>query len=251
MIACHKHKFIFIKGLKVASTSVEMALSALCDDNDIITPISPVDEYARLKLGAAPRNYSGDLEREGRYIKLIGQKRFNDAHAWRVHSTTGTAFYNHMPIALVEERLKFPAAQYDLVYVIRSPYEKIISYANMMLSFARYSGAAMVNSIADIRGGISEIMQSGDFLKVNNAALYQSETAYKSRIEIRHETLHRDYENFLTHLNLSGQNQDLPHAKKGVLDQNLDPVSLFTRAQLNEINRLFANEFDQYGYQKL
>ena len=47
MILSEKHKFVFIKGMKVAGTSVEMALSTLCGPHDIVTPISPIDELAR------------------------------------------------------------------------------------------------------------------------------------------------------------------------------------------------------------
>ena len=58
MIISHKYKFIFLKTSKTAGTSIEIALSEYCDDNDIITPISPKDERIRSDLGyAGPQNF--------------------------------------------------------------------------------------------------------------------------------------------------------------------------------------------------
>ena len=41
MIVSHKHKFIFIKSRKTAGSSVQIALSRICGESDIITPIYP------------------------------------------------------------------------------------------------------------------------------------------------------------------------------------------------------------------
>ncbi len=51
MIVSHKHKFIFLKTNKTAGTSIEIALSKFCGEDDIITRISPKDEQTRRDLG--------------------------------------------------------------------------------------------------------------------------------------------------------------------------------------------------------
>jgi len=51
MIVSHKHKFIFLKTSKTASTSVEIALSKFCGEQDIITPLHTEDEKIRQSLG--------------------------------------------------------------------------------------------------------------------------------------------------------------------------------------------------------
>ena len=47
MIVSHEHKFIFLKTKKTAGTSIELALSQLCGPDDIITPLTQIDEALR------------------------------------------------------------------------------------------------------------------------------------------------------------------------------------------------------------
>ena len=44
MIICHKYKFIYIKSMKTAGTSLEIALASFCDENDIISTDEEVEE---------------------------------------------------------------------------------------------------------------------------------------------------------------------------------------------------------------
>jgi len=58
MIYCRDLNIIFLKTKKVGGTSFEIALSKYCDENDIVTPISPEDENTRASLGyQKPINY--------------------------------------------------------------------------------------------------------------------------------------------------------------------------------------------------
>lgn len=51
MIICHSHRFIFIKSLKTAGTSLEAALSNSCSGDDIVTPLGDY-EFNRDETGA-------------------------------------------------------------------------------------------------------------------------------------------------------------------------------------------------------
>ena len=49
MIISHKNKFVFVKTTKTAGTSVEIALSGSCGDEDILSKLHPTDEAIRLE----------------------------------------------------------------------------------------------------------------------------------------------------------------------------------------------------------
>ncbi|MBC6414093.1 MAG: hypothetical protein GDA45_04060 [Chromatiales bacterium] len=71
MIISHKLKFIYIKLMKIAGTSFEVALSKYCGPKDIITPIND-QEHRRKSLGfCGAQNYSySDNPYLDSYLKL-------------------------------------------------------------------------------------------------------------------------------------------------------------------------------------
>ncbi len=119
MIISHRHKFIFIKLRKTAGTSLEIALSAICGPEDIITPISKDDEKIRAELGfPGPQNvfiptriYSlADWSR-----KLLKGKR--------------KVFYNHMPAREIKSSVSSGIwNSYYKFCLERNPWDKIISH---------------------------------------------------------------------------------------------------------------------------
>ena len=100
MILSHKHKYIFIKSFKTASTSLEIALSKFCDKEDIITPLKNEDEIIRKNKGYnGPQNYNDKL-----------------------------VFHEHMPASEIKSKINLDIwSKYFKFTVVRNPFNQIVS----------------------------------------------------------------------------------------------------------------------------
>jgi hypothetical protein len=108
MIISHKYRFIFVKTLKTAGTSIEVFLSQHCGPADVLTPILPHVEPHQA------RNYDG--------------------------------YFNHTPAAAIRDRVGPDVWRtYFKFCVERNPWDKTLSYYHMTnaregggLSFEQY-----------------------------------------------------------------------------------------------------------------
>jgi hypothetical protein len=99
MVISHKFRFIFVKNLKVAGTSLEAYLSPLCGERDIFTPIHPPVE------GHQARNARG--------------------------------FYNHMPAHEIRTRVSERLwNSYYRFTIERNPWDKTLSHYAMERHYA-------------------------------------------------------------------------------------------------------------------
>jgi hypothetical protein len=105
MILCHPHRYIFLKTTKTAGTSLEIALSKFCGDEDVITPIALEDEQIRIERG---------YRRRQRFLGRKGQPR--------------TSFFDHIDAA--HARHLIGPEQWDGYFkfaVTRNPYDQAVS----------------------------------------------------------------------------------------------------------------------------
>ena len=118
MIISHRHKFIFLKTVKTGGTSVEIALSRYCGDEDVVTPISPADEPTRLELGITPRNYLAPRAAYSLpdYYRLLMQREEKKL------------YWNHITAAEVRDRIGADIWNSYFKFTIeRNPWDKTIS----------------------------------------------------------------------------------------------------------------------------
>lgn len=243
MILSHKHKFVFIKGHKVASTSVEIALAQICGPDDIITPITPVDEKMRSPLGVA-RNYSDDPARERAFAEDVATKRPRQIGP----IPRNVRFKNHMSLREVREELP-GIKDYRVLFVDRNPYEKVLSLANWRRGIRSYAaGKKLPRSTDGLTDTIEALIRSGQVRTVRNINLYKDESGSVPVRGWRFETVMDELAAFFAELGVSGP--ELPHAKAG-LGMKADEVRrLLTPEHVTYINETFAEEFETFGYEK-
>jgi hypothetical protein len=245
MILSEAHKFIFIKGMKVAGTSVEMALATLCGPDDIVTPISPIDERAR---GGLCRNYSNDKAGEADYLKRLATAKPEDLADF---SGPPLIYYNHMPLAEVMQRYAKPLTGFRVVCVERSPYAKVISWANMRLTYGSYRvGGEMRADAEALRAYVDRAFETGAIRDCRNIDRYRGPDGRLAAQPMRYANLQSDFAAFVRSLGMPDVPQ-LPHAKRGLMSDALNPKDILRADQIARINTLFAEEFDAFLYPRL
>lgn len=119
MIVSHKYRFIFIKTVKTAGTSIEIALSKYLGRNDIITPISPEDETIRMELGhRGPQNF----------LKPLHKNSLRDWARLVKNGEREAYFVNHMGARDIRERVGLRVwNDYYKFCFARNPWDRIVS----------------------------------------------------------------------------------------------------------------------------
>jgi hypothetical protein len=244
MILSHLHRFVFIKGLKVAGTSAEIAISQICGPADIVTPITPVDERHRVGTSGMPRNYCGDLDAEREYRQKVTDAADETLSALR--SPRGS-FFNHMSLGALHEQVP-ESRDYRLLFIERSPYDKVISFANWHPNQVRYkAGQPLPTPTPErVRAAVDTIIEDGTALKVRNIDLYRDQAGRISASGWRYERLSDDLQVLFDALGVAGP--PLVHAKRGAGSNAHHPAAILRRDQLDFINLAFADEFEAFGY---
>jgi len=192
MIVSHRHKFIFLKTRKTAGTSIEVALSRICGERDIITPIIPEDEAVRRQLGfRGPQNYDIPLHRYGKrqWRKLlIGHRR--------------ARFYNHIPASEAKAFLgdKIWDSYYKFCFD-RNPWDRLVS----AYFWQKYDTGNAALEFQDF------LMQQTPRL-LSNHAVYTIDSRVAVDFVGRFEKLVPDFNNVLAHLGID-EPLELPRLK--------------------------------------
>lgn len=248
MILSWQHRFIFIKGRKVAGTSVESALACLCGPDDIITPITPIDEAARIPAGGGARNYSRRRGAEAAYLEAILTTPADQLPSLK---PPPRRFYHHMPLRSVIWRTGLRALSLPVTCVERHPYSKVLSWANMAVTFSAYrAGGDMRASEDQVRDSLRRVVADGSIRKVSNIDLYRG---FDGRIRVnllRYEQLQDDFDRFARTLGVQDPPR-LPHVKKGVMAEPANLTAYLSQEELNRVDAVFRPEFEAFGYTPL
>ena len=245
MILSHEWKFIFIKGRKVAGTSIEMALSTICGPDDIVTPITPYDEIQRIRAGGYCRNYGVDAKQEDRYRRLLAESSTQNLDGVSIPKST---YYNHMSLREVYDLCDRNIQDYRVIFAERSPYSKIISLINMKVNFRSYIiSGEMLYSDSLFAKEREVFFNNGAIDFVKNIDLYREEDGTIRSDPISYDRLHDDFRNTLSALGVKNA-LPLPHSKKGGLPGNRPPEAYLDRRHIEIINEIYLDEFQQFKF---
>ena len=140
MIISHKHKLIFIKPLKVAGTSFELALRDYCGPDDIITPCTRDDEKtSRERNRFHHQNYHNDtkyfklvtgIDIEWNIMQMIDNNACFQVMDGEVHvyEPNSKRYYNHLKANKIKRYIGEDIFNsYTKVSMIRDPLDYLIS----------------------------------------------------------------------------------------------------------------------------
>ena len=254
MILSYKNKFVFLKNRKVGGSSVEIALSSICGENDIITPLTIKDELLRMKMfNVHCQNYSFDKHEERVYVNnlkklLIGcdenekRKLFPEAKAPPKDSIK---YHEHMRLCEVINRSNININDFIFIHICRNPYEQIVSHAEWMLMYYnQWTSPGYTNQ--DIKNNLDKSLGKCIWQVKDNIAIVKYDYAVNMHI-LRYESLQKDFDALLSRLGFPGIS--LPHAKKSQRNKNKD-MSLFDKEQIEKINEELHEYFEIYDYPK-
>lgn len=226
MILSHKHKFIYIKTRKTASSSIEAMLSRACGPEDVITPTTD-----RLMTGERmpPRNYQLDhplVPKRPLWRRLLRRPE-------RVyHPTIG--FYEHIPAWRIKAYVgdEIWNSYYKFTFE-RNPWDKQISWYFYKTKSKTH------------RPSFESFMTNKEKASVENYSLYTIDGDIAVDFLGRYETLGEDLAKVLKEIGIEG---DTPLPRLNVYGSGGDYRKLYTDKTRKIVEDWYAPEIERFGY---
>lgn len=230
MIISHRHRFIFIKNRKTASTSIEVALSGICGEEDVIIPLDQEDEKYRQSLGyRGSQNHAIPIQyyRWSDFIKLLKYR-------------TRVTYYNHMNAKQIRDRV--PSSVWDSYFKFcfeRNPFDKIISWFYWRQDYLK----KRFSSVADL-------IRSGDAHMLSGFPMYSID----GRVAVDKIYKYEEMDSALNDLTERFSLQKpllLPNKRlKGQLREDRRHYSeVLNSEDIELVKAKFSREFDIMGYE--
>lgn len=223
MIVSHRHKLIFIKTLKTAGTSIELALSKHCGPDDVITPIFPAvegNDYRNSRGWFNPlRGACGKPDFVKNCEELAKRKRF----------------YNHIPARFARARMPRPIwDKYLKVCVERNPWDKTLSHFHMFQNAAWHR-----HYTPDLT--LDAYLEKGIFC--HNAPFYcdVDGTVIVDRI-LRYDRLSQELPALFAELDIPFDR--LPNAKGSIRQDRRSYHEVFNAGQKSKVEEVFQAEIN-------
>ncbi len=227
MIICHEHRFIFIKTVKTASTSMEIALSKYCGEDDVITPIGPKDEALRAELGyRGPQNYELPMR----------AYRPHDVYR-RIRHGNPLAFWNHADAAFIRRYVdpEVWTSYYKFCFE-RNPWDKVISF--YFFELREIEGTPTISEF--VQSGRASTIRGFDLYSIDNEIVVDRVYLYEALEEATRDLEHQ--------LGLPGP-LELPVTKGKFRKDRRSYREVLTEEEREQIAKAYAREIAHFGYE--
>lgn len=253
MIYLKSRKLLFIKPLKTASTSLEIALSCNATSDDIVTPISLSSELLRLKMkGQIAINYlenSSDINYRKKIIlieklcKLLPNiKPENFDRFFKIfYKTRGKrVFFNHIkPEEIARIQGEDFLTDSFIVTMCRHPYEVLVS----RIYWEKWKKQRV--SEFDMKSEIDKMLE----LPALNYDYYFYQDKYLPNFVIRYENLNDDLRELENKFNLK-LIENMPLTKNDVRSSKKPAYEVLTDEQKEVCFEKNKKIFECFGYEK-
>jgi len=229
MIISHEHKFIFLKTRKTAGTSIEIALSRFCGEEDMITPIGREDKLRENLSPRGAQNFQYAAE-DGRNSQ--GERQIS--------------CYNHMPAKRVRDLIGTKIwDEYFKFCFERNPWDKAIS---MYFWRTRKREPRPLSLLEFLRSeNDKNEMPNGKGSKLSNFGIY----SIGGDLAVDHVGLYEDLdselERIVTLLNVP-EKIELPRARGTHREDRRHYREIMGQEERSIVARICAREIVHFGY---
>lgn len=244
---------LFIKPLKTASTSLEIALSCNASSEDVVTPMSLSEELLRLKMnGQLPINYLDNnsdinyrkkIELLAKLCRVFPNARLEtlDKFAKLIYKTKGKKiFYNHIkPEGIVKNIGEDFLNQSNVVTMCRHPYEVLVS----RIYWEQWKKYRSTNF--DMQAEIKKMLE----LPALNLEYYYYQEKFIPSFVIRYEHLMDDMRALETKFDLK-LIDNMPLTKNDVRSSKKPAREVLNDAQKEICYEKNKQIFEAFGYEK-
>lgn len=231
MIISHTRRFVFVKSIKTAGTSIEAALSNYCSDNDIVTPLN---NYAFNRDQASPiQHRSMNAEHLGWWHKEIGQ---------------------HVDAATIRRYHEGPWRDYNKISIARNPWDRAVS---LFFWLARNDESLKpkkrfyhrlgipFNEIDETKKLFAQFVKKGDW--ETNDRFYMMNDKVCVDFIIRYESLDDDFNEVCDKLSLP--RIDLPRLKTGIRPMQSHYSQYYDNESREIVAERHQNDIRCFGYE--
>jgi hypothetical protein len=254
MIISHSHKFIFLKSLKTAGTSVESALSNHCSGNDVVVPINAFGHNLDEKGGIVHRGMNADdvYRKIGQHVDAPAIKAREPAEVWNSYfkfsitrnpwdRTLSYFFWDRRKDPTLKPRKRF-------YHYLGVPFDEFAIIKDQFGRFVRDKALAQTNDDRFyVSDGANRYRVPAEGFLENNDRFYVIDDQLCTDFVVRYEHLEEDYIEVCRRVGIPANG--LPRLKTGIRKQGR-PVSDYYDKEIRDIvGDLHSNDLRFFGYQ--